>query len=122
MAQRFNTSSGAADLGFRIREARVSAGITLVQLGAKSGVDPGQISKIERGKMVTLSRNVQKICTLLGVGVDPLPIREFASSPVAQRIDALIATSCFSERTLSKLVAALEDVAAEAAGKPAAQV
>lgn len=122
MAQRFNTSSGAADLGFRIREARVSAEMSLVQLAAKSGVDPGQISKIERGKMVTLSRNVQKICTLLGVEVDLLPIREFASSPVAQRIDALIATSCFSERTLSKLVAALEDVAAEAAGKPAAQV
>lgn len=43
-------------LGEKIREARKQAGLTQEQLGEKIGVQKSQISKMEKGKSVTLPK------------------------------------------------------------------
>ncbi|WP_447940744.1 helix-turn-helix domain-containing protein [Pseudoxanthomonas mexicana] len=107
MAERFKTPEDALRLGARIREARQRAGFTLVFVANQTGVDPGQISKIERGLMATLSQNVQKICTLLHV---PLFTGRVPKSGLGARVDALIAGAPSSEAALSKLIGAIEEL------------
>ena len=87
--------------------------LTLIELAREVGVDPGQMSKIERGRMVTLSPNVQKICTYLKVEIAPRHSETDAFSPLAARLACLFVGSRISEHAMSKLVAALEDVADE---------
>lgn len=94
-------------LGARIREARQRAGFTLVFVAAQTGVDPGQISKIERGLMATLSKNVQKICRLLRV---PVFTGLVPKSGLGARVDALIAGAPSSEAAISKLIGAIEEL------------
>lgn len=117
MADRFKTTQDAASLGARMRIARIAARLTLTELASSTGVDAGHISKIERGMMVTFSPNVQKICTYLDVEISSPAFGVSGDSSVATRIESLLARSCISERALSKLVAALEEVAAEVSGK-----
>lgn len=106
MAERFKTPGSAVRLGMRMRIARKGYGFTLSDVSQRTGVDAGQISKMERGKMATLSRNVQKVCKLLDVPTtmdDP-------SSRASRMLDNLIAEIPGSESAVVKLIAAIEEV------------
>lgn len=107
MAERFKTPEDAFRLGAQLRAARKKAGLTLVSAGHRAGVDPGQISKMERGLMVTLSPNVLKICTLLQVPAFPGPA---PGSGLGSRVDALIAVAPSSETGIAKLIGAIEEL------------
>ncbi|AZR35201.1 helix-turn-helix domain-containing protein [Xanthomonas vasicola] len=114
MAERFKTPSDAIRLGSRMRRSRRSRGLTIVQLSKLTGVDPGQISKLERGQMATMSPNVQKICISLGLSTTPTSGERAGLSSVGERIDALLAGSAISEQALARLIAAIEEVLLEA--------
>jgi len=107
MAERFHTREDALQLGGRMREARHMAGMTLFYVSEQTGVDPGQISKMERGKMVTLSKNVQKICNFLRLPAFPGPSPK---TELGARVDALIAGVPGSEAGVAKLIGAIEEL------------
>ncbi|RDY66716.1 XRE family transcriptional regulator [Lysobacter soli] len=107
MAERFKTPEDALRLGARMRAARSEARFSLTYVADQTGVDPGQISKMERGLMVTLSPNVQKICTFLHVPAFPGQVRKIG---LGTRIDALIAGAPSSEAGIAKLIGAIEEL------------
>lgn len=106
MAERFKTLEDAVRLGAQMRIARLRGKMTLIRLSKQTGVDAGQISKMERGQMATLSPNVLKICNFLALQAtagDP------PSTRAGRRLDALIAGTPGSEKAAAKLIAAIED-------------
>ncbi len=109
MTKRFNTSDEAKRLGQRLRSARKSKGLTLTNVASKAHVHHGQISRIERGQMVTLGKNVQKICKFLGVP-PPLGAPEATRSRIGARIDALVHALPASEPAIVRLIDALEEL------------
>lgn len=107
MAKHFNTPDDAKRLGQRLREARKNKGFTLVNVADKVHVHHGQISRIERGQMITLGKNVQKICKFLGVPPS-IGAPGLASSHLGARIDALVATLPASESAIVRFIDAME--------------
>jgi transcriptional regulator with XRE-family HTH domain len=109
MAEQFNTSEDAERLGQRLRNARENKGLTLLGVAKKIHVNHGQISRIERGKMVTLSKNVQKLCKFLAIhpsiGTQG-PVR----SHLGARIDALVSALPASTPAIGRLIDALEEL------------
>lgn len=112
MAQRFNSKLDAQLLGRRLRTARREQGYTLESLACEVGVHHSQISRIERGEVATLNRNVQKICEFLGEPHDPLVLA--AVPTLGQRIDMLLLAAPENEEVLRVLVEALEALRAKA--------
>jgi transcriptional regulator with XRE-family HTH domain len=110
MAQRFNSPSEALSFGARLRAARVKAGLTMLELQKKSGVDHSQISRIERGRTVTMSSNLQKLSTHLRV---PLPVTGTArvGTDLARRVQALACSTPAAADALCAVVNALESLA-----------
>ena len=73
------TQEEREELRRRVLEARGACGISNAQIAAATGVDPGQVSKICRGKFETVNSSLVKICNVLGVSLElELP----ASAPV----------------------------------------
>lgn len=116
MAERFKTPGDAIRLGARIRAARKAQELSLVDVSTRTGVDAGQLSKLERGLMVTLSKNVQKVCTFLRV---PVITGEFPQTSAGRRLDELIAALPRTESSVTRLVAAIEEIALSAAARSA---
>ena len=56
----------AYKLGEAIRQARISQNLTQEQLGKKVGVQKAQISRLERGKSISLS-NITRIFKAMGI-------------------------------------------------------
>lgn len=104
MAIRFNNPRR---LGIQLRAARRSAGLSLLQLGFKTGVHHSQISRIERGLALTHSGNVQKICDSLGVDLMPRQ----RSEELAVRIALLEAAVPESVEAIDTLLTKLEGIA-----------
>ena len=109
MAERFNTPEDARELGLRLRSARKKKGLTLAKLGKEARVHHGQISRIERGKMATLGKNVHVLCKVLGVS-PAAGVPRLATSHLGTRIDALVAALPASEPAMARLIDALEDL------------
>ena len=107
MAKRFNTSDDAKRLGQMLRNARKNKGLTLISVAGKVHVNHGQISRIERGQMIMLGKNVQKICKYLGVA----PTTDASgptSSRLGARIDALVTAIPASESAIVRFIDAME--------------
>ena len=56
----------AYKLGEAIRQARLSLNLTQEQLGEKIGVQKGQISRLERGKSISLS-SITRVFKAMGI-------------------------------------------------------
>lgn len=112
MAQRFNSKLDAQLLGRRLRAARKARGETLISLAVATGVHHSQISRIERGEVVTLNKNVQKICEFLNETDDPFLLA--AAPTLGQRVDRLLLAAPENEEVLRVLVEALEALRAKA--------
>ncbi|MBT2748306.1 MULTISPECIES: helix-turn-helix domain-containing protein [unclassified Lysobacter] len=107
MAERFKTPDDATRLGARMRSARKNKGYTLVFVATHTGVDAGQLSKLERGQMATVSENVQKICTYLQIPAttgNPPPTR------AGSLLDELVASLPGSEPAVARLVTAIQEM------------
>lgn len=64
-------------IGGRIREIRMTKGLTLGQVGLRSGLDRTYISRIESGKIANPSHDtISKVARGLGVAVSELFIKE----------------------------------------------
>ncbi len=61
------SSQQAAEIGTRLKAARLLAGHTLQEVSVRSGVNYTQLSRFERGGFKTRSKNVQKICMVLQI-------------------------------------------------------
>jgi len=107
MTEKLNPYS-ASQIAKQIREARISRGLTLVEVSAACGVHHSQLSRIEQGKLVRVSKNVERICTFLHItaySCDSEP-----SEPLLSRVERLITSSKTSARAIESLVMALEEL------------
>ncbi|GAA2754530.1 helix-turn-helix domain-containing protein [Amnibacterium kyonggiense] len=60
------------DLGFRLKEIRQAAGLSLRELARQAGVSPSLVSQIENGKSQPSVGTLYTFARLLGVSVDEL--------------------------------------------------
>jgi transcriptional regulator with XRE-family HTH domain len=67
MPTNFKSISDAPALGSRIRRARETRGLSLIDIAAEVGVHHSQVSRIERGLFKRPAKNVQKLCKYLNV-------------------------------------------------------
>lgn len=98
-----------AEIARRVHSARIGRGLTLQELGAACEVHHSQVSRIERGKVIRVSKSVRKICTYLQIS-----LLDSAPSPAPElitRVECLIRKSAASARAIEGLVAALEELA-----------
>ena len=65
------TAEEREDLRRRVLDARPLCSLSNADIARATGVDPGQVSKICRGKFETVSDSVVKICTVLGISTEP---------------------------------------------------
>jgi transcriptional regulator with XRE-family HTH domain len=115
MAERFKTPDDAVQLGARMRAARKALGLTLTSLAKETGVDAGQLSKIERGQMVTASTNVQIACAFLQISV----ANENVPPTLAGRqLDKLVANLPNSDPAVARLVGAIQEMVLSLAAQP----
>lgn len=107
MNQNSSTSSFLS-LANRIHSERLRRGLTLVELGSACGVHHSQLSRIEKGNVTRVSKNIKKICTFLQI-----ELTESTSTPKANlllRVERLITASNSSARAIESLVTALEEL------------
>ncbi|MNJ40975.1 helix-turn-helix protein [compost metagenome] len=97
----------AKQVGCRIALARKKRGMTLKGLGFAVDVHHSQISRMERGEVRLVGKNMQKICTFLGLD----PLEESAAAPAGAliaRAEALLHEWPESEAVLKAMMDALE--------------
>ncbi|WP_414706435.1 helix-turn-helix domain-containing protein [Pseudomonas sp. UBA800] len=111
MGEKLNAAS-ATNLAKRIREARIFRGLTLEKLGSECGVHHSQLSRIEQGRMVRVSKNLEAICTFLQIEIFPnqRDPQQLQLQLLFSRIERLITCSSSSERAIEGLVSALEEL------------
>lgn len=73
-------------IGSRIAAGRATLGLSLEQLGARTGVSRAMISRIERGEVHASAVVLDKLCGGLGISLSSLFVRE-AQSPLVRRAD-----------------------------------
>ena len=72
-AKLYSTTEGDDRMGYRIKEARLSAGMSQEELSAKSGVSRTIISGLESGRLsVTTTGTIKKIADALGKKVSEI--------------------------------------------------
>lgn len=94
-------------IGAQIKAARKKQGLSLKELGEKVDVHFTQISRMERGAGVLLSKNLRKVCNYLRVPFTP----EGGATSVddlAQKVQDLVNTWPQSEMLVRSVVEALE--------------
>lgn len=97
-------------LGERLRTARRARKLSLKGLGELTGVHHSQISRFEQGEAITFSRNLQKICNELRVGLAASATDR--SAPLSHRVDALVRAAPSMVEALDALLTAMERVVA----------
>lgn len=107
MTKKFNMYS-AQQIAKLIRQERISRGLTLVELGVACGVHHSQLSRIEHGKVVFVSKNMEKICTFLQI--TPEVLDKEKCFPLISRVESIIASSKASEHAIESLITALEEL------------
>jgi transcriptional regulator with XRE-family HTH domain len=112
MTIRFKSEADAKALGASLRLARECRKMSREMLEEKLSIDRSQISRIERGKMLLVSANVQKICVFLRVRIDPY-VGQPSSDPASLqgrllRVNALLGGRQSGDVAVSQLLSALE--------------
>lgn len=104
MPQKFNQSDASA-LGQSIRDRRVQAKMTLVELAVRTSVDAAQISRFENGQFKTSSHNLQIICASLQI-----KIRLVQASALGVRLELFADKSERNRQAAEQIVLALESL------------
>ena len=89
-----------------LKETRENLGITLKSVSVATGVDVGQLSKIERGICRYFSPNLKKYCKYMGVPCDE---KKQPADLLLSRIGTLIRGSEQHAALFASLVTVLED-------------
>lgn len=109
MGKNIYSKKDAIALGDKIRNARIEKDMTLKSLGKIIGVDHSQISRYERGQVVRISKNLQKICTFLQID-DDLDRFSVGGVSLGRRVDELLLLAPEGGPAVAKLVEALEEL------------
>lgn len=102
------TPTDAAEIGARIRAARLRANISIVEVGKAAGVHHSQVSRYERGIFKTVSKNVQNLCALLQVKHPKLLISGLPTKELKERFDAVLEAIPGAAVVFSRLFDVLE--------------
>lgn len=112
MALRLKSDIAAEALGLSLQLAREQRKITRAVLARKLNIDQSQISRIERGQMFLVGRNVRKICTFLNVQPDPYidisPSDQISLQSRLLRLNARLGGQQEGDAAVSRLLDALE--------------
>ncbi|AYG47262.1 XRE family transcriptional regulator [Pseudomonas sp. Leaf58] len=95
-------------LGAEMKSARKRQGLSLESLGEMAGVHYTQISRMERGAGVLISKNMRKVCEMLQVDIVPASAAALSAEDLPQRVQSLIQTWPGSEELIRNFVNALE--------------
>ncbi len=101
-------------LGAQIKSARKKQGLSLKSLGEMAGVHYTQISRMERGAGVLVSKNMRKVCKILQVGLASASDAALSSEDLPQKVQGLINTWPGSEKLIRNFLDALEAALAKA--------
>lgn len=101
-----------------LKETRENLGITLKKVYEATGVDIGQLSKIERGLCRYFSPNLKKYCKYMGVPYDE---DKQSADLLLSRINTLIRDSEQHAALFASLATALEDRKSADSPPPAQQ-
>ena len=107
MSVRINTED-AKSLGERLRVARQSIYGTLKSAERATGVNHGQISRIERGDFCTVSPNVQLLCNNLQVPLTP-PHSTVSVAALSQKMTDIVGQFPSRLRFIDRMLDALKD-------------
>ena len=88
----------------------VSSSLNYSQIGEKSGVHPSQVSRICRGEFKTLSQNVVRICSTLGLSITGFIDAERADPAAARLISGVMAVWKGTEADAERIVAFLDQL------------
>jgi transcriptional regulator with XRE-family HTH domain len=78
-------------IGLRIRGLRSAKGLTLSDLGTRSGVSPAMLSRVERAESSPTAQLLGRICGGLDVTLSALfAAAETPASPVSRRADQMV--------------------------------
>lgn len=112
MTRRLKSIVAAEALGLCLRRTREQRNISRASLANKLSIDPSQISRIERGRMLYVSHNVLKICTYLEVQPDSFVDQSLAGQPSIQNrllhLNALLGGRQMDDAAVGRLLDALE--------------
>lgn len=111
MTCRLKSSSAAEALGESLRRARERRKMSRLELANRTGVHRSQISRIERGRVLFVSHNVQKLCTHLRVRPDQFLSQVTTSQDLEGRLlrlNALLGGRQRGDAAVTQLLEALE--------------
>lgn len=100
-------------IGRNIKEFRIKKGLTQVKLGEKSGVEPSNISHIERGATKVSLPTLVSIANALGVSLDEIVYESITKNEhiIVNIINELLADCSASELLdISKIIKVTKDV------------
>ncbi|MGV6953173.1 helix-turn-helix domain-containing protein [Pseudomonas chlororaphis] len=106
-------------LGAQIKSARKRQGFSLKSLGLKAGVHYTQISRMERGTGVFVSKNVRKVCEILQVPIAPASRVPSSNEGLSEKIQDLIQDWPESEELIRNFIDALGVVLVSGKASPA---
>src|SRR5471030_756468 len=86
-------------LGRQVSAARKARRMTLKTLGEATGVHYTQISRIERGEGVFISKNLRKICEFLLISTSVVP-KAVNADDMTEKVQALVQTWPQSEQLI----------------------
>lgn len=89
MARRLSEAE-AVQLGARLKEARLAAGLTQTQVAAGCGAHHSQVVRCEQGSFRMLRGNVQRMCTLLSIDTHIGGQREGAEPDLQTQLSTLL--------------------------------
>ncbi|MGN2434294.1 helix-turn-helix domain-containing protein [Pseudomonas viridiflava] len=86
-------------LGRQINTARKSRRISLKTLAKSTGVHYSQISRIERGEAVFISKNLRKVCEFLSISTSVVP-KAVTAEDLKEKVQGLVNTWPQSEQLI----------------------
>ncbi|NNB59857.1 helix-turn-helix transcriptional regulator [Pseudomonas fragi] len=86
-------------LGRQINTARKSRKISLKTLAEATGVHYSQISRIERGEGVFISKNLRKVCKFLSISTSVVP-NAVTAEDLKEKVQGLVQTWPQSEQLI----------------------
>ena len=93
-----------ATISRRIREVRISKGLTQEYLANSAGVNPSHISNIENGKVKISLSTLVNICNAMGVTVDYILSGEYTSPSSSLEQSILFESKKCDDETKEKIL------------------
>lgn len=90
MSTKFKSKDEILNLAAKLKERRVSLGMTLKDIEASQKINCGQLSRFEAGDFKTNSKNLQKLCNFLQIFKHPVA---FQKSDLGARLERFAARS-----------------------------